>query len=326
MRHRARRSAAALLVLGLWAGTSRPAAAAEPAACRVVRLADIGWTDVTATTATAAELLTRLGYTPQIRLLSLVVTYLSMQKGQLDAFLGDWEPSGAAAIGPYLAGPGRPDGVVRIATNLQGARYTLAVPDYAYAAGLRSFADIASRSGPLHRRIYGIEPGNDGNMLVLGMIDRDQFGLGDFHLVESSEAGMLAQVQREIAIRRPIVFLAWEPHPMNLRFRLRYLDGGDSVFGPDFGSARINTVTRPRYAAECPNVARLLRQIRFDPAEESVMMQAITDGHRPAAEVGQAFLAAHPAQVAQWLDGVTMQDGAPVARPAEPSPKPPAGG
>lgn len=288
------------------------ARAADPAACSIVRLSDIGWTDVTSTTATAAELLTRLGYTPLIRLLSLTVTYLSMQKGEVDAFLGDWEPSGSAAIAPYLASPTRAHGVERIATNLTGARYTLAVPDYAYQAGLRDFADIA-REPALHRRIYGIEPGNDGNELVVAMIAADRFHLGDFHLVESSEAGMLAQVGREIALRHPIVFLAWEPHPMNLRFHLRYLAGGDAVFGPNYGSATINTVTRPGYASACPNVERLLRQIRFVPAEESRMMDQIANGDRPAADVAREFLAAHPAEVATWLAGVTMRDGAPVA-------------
>ena len=54
----------------------------------------------------------------------------------------------------------------------------------------RAFAD---RFG---RRIYGIEPGNDGNRLVRTMIERDAFGLGEWRLVESSEPGMLTQVAR----------------------------------------------------------------------------------------------------------------------------------
>ena len=308
-----RNRAFAIAAAGLLLGPLPRARAADPAACSTVRLSDIGWSDVTSTTATAAELLQRLGYTPLIRLLSLTVTYISMQKGEVDAFLGDWEPSGAAAINPYLAGPARPDGVVRIATNLTGARYTLAVPDYSFAAGLRSFADIA-HNAELHRRIYGIEPGNDGNELVNAMIAADRFGLGDFHLVESSEAGMLAQLGREEALHRPIVFLAWEPHPMNLRFHLRYLAGGDAVFGPNYGSATINTVIRPGYADICPNVERLLRQIRFVPAEESRMMDQIANAHRPAADVAREFLAAHASEVAAWLAGVTMRDGSPPAQ------------
>jgi glycine betaine/proline transport system substrate-binding protein len=46
----------------------------------------------------------------------------------------------------------------------------------------------------LENRIYGIEPGNDGNRLILDMIAADAFGLAGFEVVESSEQGMLAQI------------------------------------------------------------------------------------------------------------------------------------
>ncbi len=35
-----------------------------------------------------------------------------------------------------------------------------------------------------------------------------------------------------------IVFLAWEPHLMNTKFHLTYLDGGDKYFGPNFAARR----------------------------------------------------------------------------------------
>ncbi|MEY4848827.1 MAG: hypothetical protein RLZZ36_1940, partial [Pseudomonadota bacterium] len=51
------------------------ALASEPAACRNVRFADIGWTDVTATTGFASHLLRQQGYTPQVTVLSVPVTF-----------------------------------------------------------------------------------------------------------------------------------------------------------------------------------------------------------------------------------------------------------
>ena len=104
--------------------------------------------------------------------------------------------------------------------------------------------------------IYGIEPGNDGNRLILGMIKQNLFNLGSFNLIESSEQGMLAEVERAIRDHEPVVFLGWEPHPMNMRFDMRYLSGGDSVFGPNFGGATIYTDVRAGYVQECPNVGR----------------------------------------------------------------------
>ena len=48
---------AALLVAGT-------AAAAEPESCKAVRFSDVGWTDITATTALTSVVLEALGYEP----------------------------------------------------------------------------------------------------------------------------------------------------------------------------------------------------------------------------------------------------------------------
>ena len=54
----------------------------------------------------------------------------------------------------------------------EGAKYTLAVNSSLADAGLKDFADIAKFGDQLDSTIYGIEPGNDGNRLILDMIDR----------------------------------------------------------------------------------------------------------------------------------------------------------
>ena len=46
-----------------------PAPAQEPAPCRTVRLSDVGWTDVTSTTALFSVVIRRLGYVPQVTVL-----------------------------------------------------------------------------------------------------------------------------------------------------------------------------------------------------------------------------------------------------------------
>jgi glycine betaine/proline transport system substrate-binding protein len=217
-----------LVWLLLWF-TPLPASAQspDPPTCRVVRLSDVGWTDVTATTAVVSRVLTSLGYEPRVSVLSVPVTFASLRNGDIDVFLGNWMPSQREMIAPYLA-----DGAIAVVgTNLRGAKYTLAVPDYLHEAGLRDFADIARFRKALGGRLYGIEAGNEANETLLGVIRRGDLGLSGFTLVESSEQGMLGEVDRAVRARRPIVFLGWAPHPMNARFPMRYLSGGDAWFG-----------------------------------------------------------------------------------------------
>jgi glycine betaine/proline transport system substrate-binding protein len=144
------------------------------------------------------------------------------------------------------------------------------------------------------------------------MLKQDQFELGDFKLIESSEQGMLAQVERAFAAKEPIVFLAWDPHPMNMRFDLRYLNGGDQVFGPNFGGTVIYTLTRKGYGAECPNVGHLLTNLKFSLRGESELMGAILDRHEQPGAAAAEWLKAHPDAAKAWLDGVLTFDGRPA--------------
>ena len=284
------------------------AQAAEPAACRTVRFSDIGWTDVTATTALTAGILKDLGYKPEITILSVPVTYASMKNKNIDVFLGNWMPSMEGDRKAYVAD----HSVDIVKPNLEGAKYTLAVPAYLYDSGLKSFADVQKFAPQLHDKIYGIEPGNDGNRHVLEMIHDNQFGLGHFQLVESSEQGMLAEVSRAVRTKEPIVFLGWEPHPMNKEFKMDYLSGGDEVFGPNYGGATVYTNTRAGYVEQCPNVGQLLKNMQFDLAGEDAMMGAILDEKESPEKATADWLKANPGVLDTWLVGVTTWDGQPA--------------
>ncbi len=282
--------------------------AADPASCRAVRFADVGWTDITATTAAASAVLEGLGYQPRTDVLALPVTFASLKNRDIDVFLGNWMPTMEADLAPYRA-----EGSIEIIrANLEGAKYTLAVPTYLFDAGLKSFGDIAKFRDQLDGKLYGIEPGNDGNRLIQGMIDKDQFGLKGFELVESSEQGMLAQVARETRAKKPIVFLGWEPHPMNANFQLSYLSGGDEVFGPNYGGATIYTLTRKGLSTDCPNLGKLFANLVFSLPMENEIMGAILDGGEAPEKAAKAWLAAHPDAWKPWLAGVTTFDGQPA--------------
>ena len=286
---------------------ARPAPVRDAAQCRTIRLSDIGWADVTSTTALFSDIVTDLGYKPKVTLLSVPVTFASMKWNNIDVFLGNWMPAQTPIIAPYL----KDHSIDVIGPNLTGARYTLAVPAYTYRAGLRTFKDIKRFGRALHDTIYGLEPGSPADHMLLGMIHRNLYGLGGFHVTSSSEAGMLAQVARAVRVHRPIVFLAWEPHPMNMEFHLKYLSGGDQVFGPDYGSAQVFTNTRAGYSAECPNIGRLLRNLKFTIPGETEIMYAILREHEPPRAAAAAWIRAHPLAVAAWLEGVSTLGGQP---------------
>ena len=298
-----------LLMLVGTAVLSSNVMAAEPAVCKNVRLGVVNWTDVMATSAMTQVLLDGLGYQTKQTSASQQIIFAGIRDQRLDMFLGYWNPIMTQTITPFVDA-----GQVKVldAPSLNDARATLAVPQYLADKGLKTFADIHKFEKELGGKIYGIEPGSGANTQIKAMISKNQFGLGKFQLVESSEAGMLAAVDRAVRRKEAVVFFGWAPHPMNVNVDMQYLSGSEGALGPDEGRATVWTVTAPDYASRCPNVSRLLTNLTFSAEDESRMMQPLLD-HKDALESARQWLKDHPQDKARWLEGVTTFDGQPAA-------------
>lgn len=282
----------------LWAGVAQ-------ASCEKVRMAEPGWTDLALTTGVASVLLEGLGYQAESKVLGLTVIYESMVNKDLDVFLGYWDPAMTNYFAPYIEG----DAIETVHQNLEGAKFTLAVPKYVYEAGVKDFSDLAAHADKFGSKFYGIEPGSNPQMTEI--VKNNVFGLGDWRVVESSEQGMLAQVRRAVARENWVVFLGWAPHPMNVEFDIEYLTGGDNYFGSDLGAATVHTQVRAGYFQECPNIAKLLKQLNFTiPLESEGMGFIISDGDDPD-DAAARLIKKYPNLLTAWLSGVETPDGQP---------------
>ena len=96
---------------------------------------------------------------------------------------------------------------------------------------------------------------------------------------------------------------------MNANFKLTYLTGGDDVFGPNFGGAKVFTNVRAGYLDECPNVGAMLKNLKFSlHMENQIMGKILNDGKEPEAAATE-WLKANPAALEPWLAGVKTRDG-----------------
>lgn len=298
----------ALMLLACAALLPLTSLAAEDARCATVTLSDPGWTDIAATNAVSGVVLNALGYQQQIKNLSVALAFQGLKTGQLDVFLGNWMPAQAPVIEKYT----QDNAIIVLGANLPVAKFTLAVPDYVAAAGVKDFADLQKYADKFDHKIYGIAPGAPVNQNIKKMLDKHDFGLQGWNLVESSESGMLAQVTRAVNRQQWVVFPGWEPHAMNTRFKLTYLSGGDAWFGPNYGSATVNTVTRKNFAAQCPNLNRFYSQLKFDVALENAIITRVLDNKQSPEEAARAEVAKRPELLNGWLNGVTTRSGDPA--------------
>ena len=270
--------------------------------CQTVKMADPGWSDIAATNAITGVLLDGLGYKARIDTLAVPIIFGGLKDGQVDVFLGNWMPAQQGFYDKFVAN----GDVTQLAKNLDGTEFTLAVPDYVWDAGVHDFADLNKYAAQFDKKIYGIGSGAPANLSLQTIIKNNDFDLGQWKLIESSEQAMLAEVSRAVKKHKFVTFLGWTPHPMNVQLNMRYLKGGEHYFG-DTGS--VYTLTRKGYAQACPNVGKLLANLSFTQAMENSIMAEVVNKKLSNADAAKAWIKANPAVLEQWLEGVKTADG-----------------
>lgn len=273
-----------------------------------VRFSSVAWTGVTIKTELAQAILESIGYETENLMVSVPIAYEAMATDAADVFLGNWMPSMKSIAEPHFEN----GDVVQYVPNMTGAKYTLAVPSYVAEAGITHFRDLDANKEKFEGgRIYGIEEGNDGNLVIQSMIDNDMFGLGDWKLIPSSEPAMLSQVQGFVKDEQFAVFLGWAPHAMNTKIDMTYLDGSTAeTFGPDNGSATIYTNLRAGFAEESPNMARFFKQLEFPVSMMNEIMGKLSRNNslKPR-DAALDWIIDHSELYNSWLDGVSTRNG-----------------
>lgn len=289
-----------VLTAGLLALSSASAWAEQ--SCETVKMADPGWSDIAATNAIAGFLLDGMGYKPKVDTLAVPITFGGLKDGQVDVFLGNWMPAQQGFYDKFVA----TGDVTQLAKNLEGTEFTLAVPDYVWEAGVHNFADLNKFADKFEKKIYGIGSGAPANLSLKEIIKTNDFSMGEWKLVESSEQAMLAEVSRAVKKQKFVTFLGWTPHPMNVQLKMHYLKGGEKYFG-ETGS--VYTLTRKGYAQACPDVGKLLTNLSFTQEMENSIMADVVNKKVSNAEAAKAWIKANPAVLDKWLDGVKTLDG-----------------
>ena len=286
--------------------------------CDNVRFGQPNWTGASIKTETAVWMLEEMGYETEVTQGSLPIVYNAMEGGDIDVLLAQWMPSQRELFMEFAT-----EGSLDVVSpNLVGGRYTLAVPDYVYAAGVTSVDDLAEHKERFGGEIYGIEPGSGGNDTITEIIDHDYAGLGDWELVASSEPGMLAEVSKRERNEEWIVFLGWAPHPMNINHDFEYLAGAEDYWGPNKGEVIVNTVTPTGYAWACANVGQFLDNYNWTVKEQSLAMEYVNNEDMDPLAAGKRVIEQNPEMLERWFDqsgiyqtgGIKTADGESPAR------------
>lgn len=274
--------------------------------CGTVRFGQVNWTGVSAKTETAAWMLDQIGYKTDVITASLPIVLQSLANDDRDFFLGWWLPSQRDLAIEHMK-----ERTVNLVTkNLSNAKYTIGVNRAAWESGVRHMRDLREHAEEFDNTIFGIEAGSGGNNIINTMIQDDVYGLSDWELQPSSEAGMLSEVGRRIERNEWVAWLAWAPHPMVLNIDLEFLEGGQDYWGPNQGGATVYSLSSAAKAWKCPNVGQFIENFWFTVEEQSRMAGYIINEDMGYAEAGKKLIAEKPSLLERWLgNGGTYQTG-----------------
>ena len=262
------------------------------------------WPGLTVKTEITEQLLQALGYQTETRKLGVPFVYRDLASGRLDVFMGGWMPTESEQFDP-LEKQGK---IVKLRSNLETSDYGLAVPSYVWKNGVHTVKDLTAHADEFDGQVYGIESGSSINQKISAAIKADYEGMGAFRLVASSTSVMLTQVQRSIKREKPVVFVGWRPHWMNIELDMRYLKDkpGSQIAGIN---SRVLTIATADLPEKQPNVAALLKNIHVDTKTQSRWIYRYSYKNVDQKKVARDWLAAHPKPVATWLQGVKTVDG-----------------
>jgi glycine betaine/proline transport system substrate-binding protein len=206
-----------------------------------VNFGTVDWPEAIAKTNVASTIVDALGYQTKVQELGVPTVFQGLDTGDLDVFVEAWFPTMQTNYDEV-------DDVESVTTNLEQATFSIAVNQEACEAGVTSHEDLARFADRFEEggtpTIYGLEPGNDGNKVVLDMIENDQYNLGGWKLVESSTNGMLSEVDRRLGDGEWVAWTGWEPHWMNNRYNMCLLEDPEEAWG---GPSHVETLVNNEF-------------------------------------------------------------------------------
>lgn len=288
---------ACVLSVAIFAGTDQAAAADK------VRFGYVDWPGVTVKTTVVSKILEGLGYKTDMKSLAVPVVFKGLSSGDLDVFLGGWLPTMKSIADKYF----KDGSIVPVTINLNETIYTLAVPKYAWDAGCKSHADLAKFPNKFNKKIIGIEPGNDGNQIVLDMIKNNRYGLKGWKIIEGSTEAMMIAVGAAFKRKEWVCWLGWSPHWMNLAYEIKYLEDPAQLWGSE--PEVVKTLARAGFEKDNPNLYRLFQQVRVTPEIQGDWIDQYSRQKKDAETVALDWIKGNLGIVDQWVYGVTASDG-----------------
>lgn len=206
--------ASAALSLSGCAGS--PGSSAED---KTVSIGYVAYDETMAVTHLWKNILEDQGYTVELTQLEVASVYAAVAQNDADLFLAGIPET----HGDYWDKLG--DNWKSVAQWYEPLKHALVVPEYMEADSIK---DLEGRSSEFGGRIVGIEPGS--GLMKETRQAAETYDLSGYDIVEGSSAAMLAEFERAVSKKEPIVATAWNPHWAVAEYKMKFLEDPEKIY------------------------------------------------------------------------------------------------
>lgn len=267
-----------LAVLTAACGTSgepaESAQAGDDTAKKTITIGWIPWDEDIVVTHLWKRILQTKGYEVKLINPDVAPLYAGLAKGDIDLFLDSWQPITHADYWKQYG-----DQLEDLQVWYDNAKLTLAVPEY--MTDVKTVEDLKSKVDDLGGKIVGIEPGA-GLTRVTEQEVMPGYGLdGDYTLLKSSTAAMLAELKKAVEAEKPIVVTLWRPHWAYAKFPIRDLEDPKGLLG---AAEQVHAIGRKGFTADFPEVAGWLKKFTMTDEQLGSLEDLVLNVHKKGEE------------------------------------------
>ncbi|NDZ82376.1 ABC transporter permease subunit [Streptomyces sp. SID10853] len=235
---------------------------------KAVNLGFFPWDEAIASTYLWQNILEDRGYKPNVKQLDPGPLYTALAQGQEDVQFDSWLPTTHKQYWDRYKSKLTDVGSWYGPTSLE-----LSVPSY--VKGVKSLADLKGKGKEFNGKIIGIES-SAGEMGLLNKKVLKAYGLqGEYKVVSSSTSSMLAQLDRSIKKKEPVIVVLWSPHWAYGKYDLTKLKDPKGAWGK---SDSIHTVARKDFGKDLPELNGWLKNFKLSEDKLNSLEVAIQDG------------------------------------------------
>ena len=247
----------------------------------------VNWAECVAVSNLWKVLLEDQGYQVELKSLDAAPLFVGLSTGDLDFFMDSWLPVTHKAYWDQYK-----DKLEDYGVWYQGeAKIGLVVPEY---VEINSIEELNSHKDKFKGKLTGIDPG--AGIMKASEAAISDYSL-DYELIQSSEAAMLAALEKAYRNQEWVAVTGWSPHWKFAKYDLKYLVDPKGSYGD---AEYLHTLANKDFSQSHPEVAEMLKKFKMDDTQIGTLEAYINDGMKPE-EAARKWISENQAVVDSWL-------------------------